>query len=204
MPFESISTTNILVAFLTLSAIIAMISTNIHKNAISNFISFLCDKAVLEKDNAKSLTEMNIKGLSAIIIKSSMNSSTGISKYVNEVIPQKKSNDKLEALLEGGDECKYYLYETDTDALKKKYYYRPLSFKYILLFVAAIIITAILSTAAVEYLLTNHTRNISQDKEEQIEEKIDESTDDEGMTNDDFSQDSTQDENEFIGPTIPV
>ncbi len=181
MPFFTTSTFYILVGAVTLGFVIALIWTNIHKKAISNFICYLCQNQIFDEGKAIKLSDLKIKGLSAYIIERSLTKGYGISKYVG-VIKGKRSRDNLEAMLEEKECDRYYLTCNDTMMLIKKYSFTPISIKLLILLVIAIVVTAILSTFALKAIIANsNSTNFDSGKDKQNSEQYSEEDD---ITND--------------------
>jgi len=131
----------------------AIIHTNIQRSAISRFINALINLGCDSEQNAKTLSELDICGFSARIVKSAVTNQHGLKRIIGistgkeiekdemAVFSTKKETDNL-----------YYLADSDTEEILKKYSYKPMSAKLLTLFIAALLLLAFLASLFTEWM----------------------------------------------------
>lgn len=173
----------------------AIIYTNIQRSAYTKFISALISDEAFSEDNAKTLKELNIKGIAKLVVKSSVKNKLGLGKSVSALY-QKSGNDALEAFLSGtSNDVKYYIHDENHSAVKEKYNYKPIKTMHLIGYFLALIIAMILFTVGIKMFFDKYiTPKIESDTQEKIEEQISDFED-----NDSAETDAEQSE-----PTVPV
>lgn len=201
--------------------VIAMIYTNIQRSALSDFINALIKRQCTDKDSALTMKALGLKGVKALIASSGARKLFGLKKAVSIVYTDgKKKNDTLEDALENKHEEKYFLNESeDTELLLKKYNYKALPLKKMILLCAATVIVVIVAAFFTDKIIEDvFTRELEQteeipEKEETQEKPGDNTEKDENeaennentdeSVNEEPSQETT-DENGSDSPQIPL
>ena len=225
--FGNFSVFHFLIYATCLGFVVAIIYTNIQRTALSKFINHLVSNEINSEINAVKLTDIKLSSLEKSIIKSELKHQNGLKRCIEVIKEKKDSADKLEQALEGSsDNCKYYLTECDTDLLLKKYSFKTLETKYLVLFIAALIAAVIACTYAVDWLIkkvsipeienpneeqTDVTDTIidpefsDDDENSEIEDSDNKKTDTDetDSTEDETTEPSVENEDNYSGPVVP-
>ena len=217
---QNISVINFLIYSVGIGFIAAIIFTNIQRGALSAFINALIENGCFSEESSKNLSELGIKGLYASIASSAVKTQYGLRKSILTFIPATESKDKLEAFLDSNNETKFYISsECDTELLLKRYNYKPLSAKMLVLLIAALIIVVILATKLADLLIENvvvsksevQNTNETTSEEETVpdtfaEFDIFDEFDEFDVENDSFSDSNEEisSEDEIYTPRVPV
>ena len=131
----------------------AIIHTNIQRSAVSAFISSLIDNGCDSEMNAKKLSELDIHGLSAKIVKSAVTSQHGLRRIIGTKIGNEIEKDEM-AVFSTKTETDnlYYISDGNTEEILKKYSYRPMPTKLLVLFIAALLLLAFLTSLFTEWM----------------------------------------------------
>lgn len=222
--FGNFSIFHFLVYATAFGFIAATVYTNIQRTALSKFITYLIQNKSIDESSAALLSDIKLNFVEKSIIKSAVRSQNGLKRCIGVIKSSNSTEDRLEAALEGNDCDKYYLTSDKTEELSKKYSYKTLPLKYIILFVAALCIVVVSITAAVEWLInkvtiptlednsdteiTEQNDNTITDFEEEIENngESDDQNDSDVDTNKEnpYKDNTAQDSEGSGGPRIPV
>lgn len=153
--FENLSVFHFLIFATGFGFIAAIIYTNIQRTALSKFISYLVENNINSEDCAVGFETIGLKSAEKSIIKSAVKKQNGLKNIIHtSKTDDTFSQDKLEQALSGTcDNSKYYLSECDTSLLLKKYSFKTMSTKHIVMFISALIAVVIISTFAVDWLI---------------------------------------------------
>ncbi|MBE6681505.1 MAG: hypothetical protein E7600_04375 [Ruminococcaceae bacterium] len=222
---NNIPVINFLIFAAGIGIIIAMIYTNIQRSALSSFINALIKKECTNEDSALTMRSLGLTGLKGAIAASGAKKLFGLKKAVVIVYPEdKEKSDTLEDALEGKHYEKYYLSEEcDTELLLKKYNYKALSVRKMILLCTAtliiVIVAAFFTDKILEHVFTKKLEKPQeevteeQQNEEELKDNDTEESKDSGEESSDGkeSSDSTESEditsendNNTAGPSIPL
>lgn len=155
---ENISVFHFLIFATCFGFIVAIIYTNIQRTALSKFVSYLVSNKIFDSESAANCEKIGMKKIEKTIIKSAVKSQNGLKKCICVIKPESESVDKFEQAIAGSrDDMKFYLKECDTELLMKRYSFKPMETKQVLLFIAALIAVVIASTLAVDWLIEKVT-----------------------------------------------
>ena len=203
--FNNITTLHWIFIAIAIGFSAAVIYTNIQRNALWIFFEKLIDGNFRSETDAKTLKELGLKGINAYVASRSAEKKHGAGKYVT-VLGNKTSGNKLESLMEGESENKYYLSSDETETIIKKYRYVPLSFMKLLLMVLAIIVTfslcAWITGTVIDEMKTGKVK--FEDKAEENEEPEIEEESEEAKKNNEKDNSTENKENDApVMPTVP-
>ncbi len=170
----------------------AVVYTNISRTAISKFINILIDKNADSENAALTLSNMGLNSIFSIIIQRTVKSNNGLKRVIQSSrITTNAPTDEAELLLYGNKkQFKYWLKnDADTDELRKKYSYKPISFFKLIVMLVCVILTAVIMTKAAE-LFDGYLSSMSLSHEENKVQ--DEDTEDKNDLLDDEIVDSTE------------
>lgn len=222
---NNIPVINFLIFAAGIGIVIAMIYTNIQRSALSSFINALIDKGCKDDDTALTMKELGLNGLKGTIAASGAKKLFGLKKAVVTVYPDDKENiGTLEDALEGKHFEKYYLSEEcDTELLLKKYNYKALSVKKMILLCTATLIIVITAAFFTDKILENvFTKKLEKPQEEVTEEqqkeedkenqdadeskdgKDEESDNKESSDSEKSEDDTSENDTGDTGPSIPI
>lgn len=167
----------------------AIIYTNIQRTAYSKFFTYLLDNSCFSSENAKQLEAMGLNTLEKRIVISATKHQYGFKKYVKTIGGQKNEDD-IESLFRGSFDNSYYLENADTELLRKKYSFKTMPAKSVILFIAALAIVVVICSVSVSWLIDR----VSAPKLEENEETK--------QTQQDDSNEASKSENtpEFVVP----
>ena len=160
--FQNISAINYLIYSVGLGFIAAIIITNIQRSALSKFINSLISNNCYSPDSSTTLTDINLKGFNACIIKSAVKNQFGLKKSISVVCESVKSKDKLEEIFDKTDDVKYYLSENcDLELLKKRYNYSALSKMTLTLLITALIAVVLIASILSDFSVALLTMSLA-------------------------------------------
>lgn len=128
----------------------AIIYTNLSRSALSTFINALTDRKIFSQECAKTLNELGLSPQQSFIIKGAVKNQYGLRRIIGSVKKCAGENEELKKLLGESIEESYYLLETDTEEILKKYTYKTMKARFVFLFIIAMIILAFLTTQFAE------------------------------------------------------
>ena len=221
--FETFSVFHFLVYATCFGFIAAIVYTNIQRTALSKFVTFLIQNKKFDENSAVTLSEIRLSSFEKNIIKSAVKNQNGLKRCITVIKTDNTSKNSLEIALEGGDDDRYYITDSNTEELLKKYSYKTLSTKYVILFIVAFCVVVILATAAVNWLINKITiPEIEESDSTEITETQtglntipDDTIDDESTNNNETIDEEAKPENPYLenenqdgensgGPRIPV
>ncbi len=176
---------------------VAVVFINIQHAAISKFISGLINQKAFGEENARSLSQLGICGIDAIMVKNAIKNQNGLKRIIGSKIIKEVPTDEAEILL-NGNKAQYAFYlseQADTELVTKKYNYKPLSAVKIAIIVVMIVITAFISSKAVDLFKSFVLSSTSDETKQQ------QSYEDNKMSQSD--EDTTSSENETDNTLTP-
>lgn len=132
--FSDISILNFLIYAAGIGFAAAIVYTNIQRTALSRFICFLADNNCNSESTAVTLDNIELSAIQKTVIKSAVKNQYGFRRSV--AVVSEKTQKKADDLFDGTDNTKYFLCDSDTEALKKKYSYKTMPTRLVILFVA--------------------------------------------------------------------
>lgn len=154
---QNISVINLLIYSVGIGFIAAIIYTNIQRSSLSSFINALITNNCFSDETSMTLSDLGLKGIYASIAKSAVNHQYGLKKSVVTISCDKNSsNDDSKEIIEQRNNEKYFLSnECDIDLLRKRYDYKPLSTKHIVLLIGLLVVVVILTSFLANLLIKN-------------------------------------------------
>lgn len=213
--FSDLLVLNFLIYAAGIGFAVAIIFTNIQRTAYSKFISFLANNKCFDEDSSATFSEIGLSPLQTRIIRSAIKNQHGFRRsiaYVNQKSDNQAKGDEF--FSEKQDTTKYYICDGNVDELLKKYSYKTMPAKLVILFIAALFAVVIIFTSLVNMFmksvlvpkLDNDSDDIPLTQETEEGNKI--NTPDENKTeteeNNDISQDDENADDSAAGPRIPV
>lgn len=187
----------------------AIIYTNIQRTALSVFINFLSDSGCFDNDTAVTLSDIGLTGIQRAIVSSAIKHQYGLKKCISVV--SETDNNSDDSFFEKKTESKYYLSEANTEFLKKKYSFKTMPTKLVVLLIAALAIIVFATSAFVSWLISTVSipKQDNSDKEIEVEEQLPQDTNDNESADDSTYESPDMSENDSIGqesegPRIPI
>lgn len=187
----------------------AIIYTNIQRTALSVFINYLADSGCFSNDTAVTLSDIGLVGIQKVIVTSAIKHQYGLKKCIS--VLSEADKDSENSFFEKKTEPKYFLLETNTEFLKKKYSFKTMPTKLVVLFIAALAVIVFATSAFVSWLISTVTipKQEKSDTEIESEDQLPQDTN-ENESADDYiyessdipGNDSAIQESE--GPRIPI
>ncbi len=180
----------------------AIVYTNIQRTAYSRFFTFLLDNGCFSEADAKTLGDIGLGRIEKKIIKSAIKHQYGFKKYVKSVGENKNTNE-IEALFDSVDDASYYLENADTELLRKKYSFKTMPAKLVVLFLLALALVVVIASSSVSWLIDRVTspKLEKTDETEQTQELESDSFSESGQSPDFTVPDDAEDPS---APTIPT
>lgn len=222
--FSELSVLTFLIYAAGIGFAFAIVYTNIQRTAFSKFICFLLDNNCFDESSAVSLSEIMLSSLQCSIIKSAVKKHYGFKRCIKSVcnnISTENNNDEFFSDSAKNNE-KYFISDNDIENLRKKYSYKTMPTRLVVLFIASLIVVVVVFSYLVNIFIesisapkldnTSDTdTNITESDSDNGENSVigdDASTSSEDLTNDgDASiEDTVPETNEEkpTGPRIPV
>jgi len=134
----------------------AIVYTNIQRTAYSKFFTYLLDNSCFSEETAKKLDDMGLKSLEKRIVTSAVRHQYGFKKYVKSVNTKDYINE-IESLFAEKDDTSYFLENADTELLRKKYSFKTMPAKLVVLFIAALALIVVIASSSVSWLIDRVT-----------------------------------------------
>ncbi len=179
----------------------AIIYTNIQRTAYSKFFTFLLDNSCFSENDAKTLNDIGLGGIEKKIVKSAIKNQYGFKKYVKSV-GDKNNTNEIEAFFDADDNTSFYLENADTELLRKKYSFKTMPTKLVVLFIAALALVVVIASSSVSWLIDRVTapKLEETDETEQTQDKDSDSSSEKEQSPDFTVPDDTDSPST---PTIP-
>ena len=222
--FSELSVLTFLIYAAGIGFAFAIIYTNIQRTAFSKFICFLLDNNCFDESSAVSLSEIMLSSLQCSIIKSAVKKHYGFKRCIKSVcnnISTESNSDEFFSDSAKNNE-KYFISDNDIENLRKKYSYKTMPTRLVVLFIASLIVVVVVFSYLVNIFMESISApklenngdtdtNITESDSDNGENSVigdDASTSSEDLTNDSDTalEDSLPETNEEkpTGPRIPV
>lgn len=199
--FQNLSVINFLIYSVGLGFSAAIIITNIQRGALSRYINALIDRNCFSEESASTLNQLGLKGINASIAKSATKKQYGLKKSIVVINDNNDMRDRLECTFEDNSSEKYYIsQDCDIELLKKRYDYKQLSSKLMILLIAALAAVVLVASLLTELIIKNIT-SPKIEKTENMETVNEESVENDSNANQSenfgFDTDTEYDKNEI-------
>lgn len=221
--FSELSVLTFLIYAAGIGFAFAIVYTNIQRTAFSKFICFLLDNNCFDESSAVSLSEIMLSSLQCSIIKSAVKKHYGFKRCIKSVCNKNIENNSDEFFSDSAkNNEKYFISDNDIENLRKKYSYKTMPTRLVVLFIASLIVVVVVFSYLVNIFIESISApklenngdtdtNITESDSDNGENSVigdDASTSSEDLTNDgDASiEDTVPETNEEkpSGPRIPV
>lgn len=206
--FSDISIFNFLIYAAGVGFAVAIIYTNIQRTAFSKFINYLIDNNCNSEQRAVTLGDIGLSLFQSKVIMSAVKHQHGFKRSVSCICFELENSKTEEVFFDNTSKTKFYLCESDTETLKKKYTYKTMSTKLVALLIVSLVLVIILTSFFTGWLIKVITMpKMDNDKSapEQSQQKIEENIQSNDKVNTDISDDSDDlSEEKTTGPRIPV
>ncbi len=168
----------------------AIVYTNIQRGAISKFINALVNQECFSENGAKTLGELGLCGNSLHVVKNAVKRQHGLKRIVGVVIGKQVEKDEMNVFSTKIEtDNLYYLTDGDTEEILKKYSFKQMSAKHLVLFIAALLLLGYLTNIFADWMY----RYITVPKLEQTEHINDQGK---PVDNTDIESDDTENDGE--------
>ncbi len=181
----------------------AIIYTNIQRTALSEFINHLISNGCFDESCAVSLEDTGLSNIQKSVVKSAIKNQHGFKRIIGSVSSNVSETTDEETFFEKQDYNMYYISADNVEEIKKKYTFKTMPARLVVLFVAALATIVIITSFFVSWLIdTVSTPKIEENKEEVQEETT--IPQDEVIEEDPTEDLVIENEDEAEGPRIPV
>lgn len=155
--FSDISIFKILIYAAGIGFAAATVYTNIQRTALSKFINYLIDHNCFNESTSASLDDISLSPIQRKIVKSAVKHQYGLRKCIKVKASDESAAKARVDFFEGSDSDRYFLTDTDTDLLKKKYSYNTMPARLVILFVVALSAVVIAMSFFADWLYKTFT-----------------------------------------------
>ena len=185
----------------------AIVYTNIQRTALAKFVLYLLDNDCFNSDNACTLDDIGLNGIQKLVVSSAVNKQHGFKRCVSYICDT--SNEKADdVFFEKNKDIKYFLNDCDKDELRKKYNYKTMPVKFVILFIVAlcavVVICSFLVNMLINSVMTPKMENNGNQKDEQTEELYQTDTGNNSSILEPEPSDENTPNEETDGPRIPI
>ncbi len=145
----------------------AIVYSNVTRGVVSIVISALIENNCFSLDSSKSLKELGMKGYQAKIVSYSIKTQYGLKRIIGTKTGNPLEENEMNVFSKKENyETLYYITEEDTDEILKKYSFKTMSLKYVLIFITSLLIATFLFSSFTSWMY----RRLTIPKIEQTEE----------------------------------